>query len=655
VIALTVISAALSAGGQTYLIDFGAAGTPTTFGPAPGDPNFYWNNIGDIAFSSAGQLTNLVSTENTPSDIDIIMIDRFNGVNEAGTTASSLYPSNATRDSLYGNTEAFNGLTSVFPKFKLAGLDATTTYQLTFYASRTGVSDVRETGYTVEGATSDFVALDAANNVEGTVTVYDMKPTAAGEITISIAPTEANNNGNHFTYLGVLRVDAIPPQTPIGFTLQPASQRVAVFQPVTFTAAVTGAYPYTIQWYQDGNAIPGANALTYNIPSATLDLNGAIFAVSVSNLVYGATSTNATLTVVTDNTAPTITSAQSVSGLNVEVLFSESLEPSMAAEPYFYAVNGQTVTSATLLADGKTVFLALAEPISGEFTVTVNNVQDLAGNTIADNSTVSGNVLAIEPESFLFDFGGANTTVNGPAPDDITNAWNNVTSSIGGSDTGEIMNLVTSRNRVTDSGFVILSRFNGANENGVLTGGPFPSDATRDSLFGNTEVFSGLSNIFPSFKLTGLTPTQAYSFSFYASRSAVSDNRSTLYTVSGATTGTATLNAAANTTNIATVSGIKPSIDGEITVSLTPSASNNNANHFTYLGVMKVLPTSVPLKFTSARMANNQILLEWTGSGQLEWTSALDGTWNAVTPAPSGNSYSETLVNGQNRFFRLKQ
>lgn len=57
--------------------------------------------------------------------------------------------------------------------------------------------------------------LDAANNVEETVTVEGVAPTAAGEITVALAPSPNNNNGNHFTYLTVLRVSGSPSSPPL--------------------------------------------------------------------------------------------------------------------------------------------------------------------------------------------------------------------------------------------------------------------------------------------------------------------------------------------------------------------------------------------------------------------------------------------------------
>lgn len=649
-LACCTVAGAWTLHAQTYLLDFGATSTPTT-----NVPPLVWNNITDVGWNPTGQLTNLVGVDNSPSEIDFIVINRFNGPNENGTTTSSIYPANATRDSLYGNTEDWGGLTNIFPKFKLAGLDGATSYSFSFYASRTGVGDNRETAYTVEGATTEVVTLDPANNIDNTVSVLNLKPNASGEIIISLAPTENNNNGNHFTYLGVLRIDAVPPQTPITFKQQPVSQRIAMYRPVTFTASVTGAPPYTIQWYQDNTPIPDAIGFTYQIASAGPELDGARFSVSVSNLVYGAHSTNAVLQVVSDTNGPVVTSVRSVSGLNVELVFDESLEPLSAAELSFYTVNGQSVESATLLADGKTVFLRLTQPIAGAFNVAINGVVDLASNPVAPNTSVAGNVLLAPPEYFLFDFGGGDTTVNGPAPDDLTNIWNNVTGGIGSSDFGELPNLVTTRGRVTEAGLMMIRRFNGSNLNGTQTGGPFAVDATRDSLYGNTELFGTLSNVFPSFKLVGLATNTSYILTFYASRTGVGDNRETDYTVEGVSTQVVTLNASANVTNTVSTTAVTPTSAGEITVSLAPSPRNNNANHFTYLGVMRLVPVQVELKFNKAKLVGGQIQIEWTGDGVLEWASTPGGNWTAVTPAPTGHSHSEAVGSGQARFFRLKK
>lgn len=203
-----LFSAAISASGATFLLDFGAAATPMDPGD---DPTFTWNNVPEsIGTSNTAQLSNLLTVQNETSDINLQMIARFNGSNTNGTLASLLYPSDATRDSLFGNTELFGTLSNVFPEFKLTSLDPSLKYDFTFYASRGGVGDNRETQYTVTGASSGIVFLNVANNVDNQVTLFGVTPDALGEINIRLTPGPNNNNSNHFTYLGVLKIVSVP-------------------------------------------------------------------------------------------------------------------------------------------------------------------------------------------------------------------------------------------------------------------------------------------------------------------------------------------------------------------------------------------------------------------------------------------------------------
>jgi len=654
--AAALLAGAGTALAQTYLIDFGGANT-TIRGAAPDDPNNDWNNITTgIGNTDNGVLSNLVTTAGIPSAINLAMISRFNGVNENGTQNATVYPSEATRDSWFGNTGDHGGLTDIYPKFKLTGLDPATVYTLTFYASRAGVSDNRETGYTVTGGNAGFAALDAANNVDETAVVADITPDGAGEIKIEIGPTENNNNSVKYTYLGVLRIDAVPPQTPLTFTTQPASQRVVQFKPATFTAAVTGSPPHFVQWYQNDQPLEGENRFTLTIPSVTLDMDGWLYSVKVSNLAYEITSTNAVLTVYSDAVPPTATEAVSYDGTTIVVTFDEPMDDT-TYDPSNYKVNGGAAElwAATLNPDGQSVTLSLAAPITGTFTLVLNNVQDLAGNPIASGTTLVGHVVPIDDQDLLFDFGATGTTNGfGPAPNDPVRHWNNVTTTVGSSDTGQLLDVVTVHNVLTPITVAMISRFTGANENGTLASTQFPPQATRDSLYGNTELWSGLENIFPSFKLTGLNPARKYNLTFYASRTSVSDNRETGFTVTGANGGFVALDGANNVNTTATVVMIAPTESGEITISLAPIANNNNTYHFTYLGVFHVWPYAEPSQFLPVTVENGKIKLEWTGAGQLHWAPSVFGPWNPVQPAPT-SPYIEDIVAGESRFYRLAE
>ncbi len=201
----------IRAAANALLIDFGAPDLPTGIGGA--SSALHWNNVpSSIGASHTGRIEGIVATDGTVTGVSFRMRSRFNGANENGTLSSLLFPESATRDSLFGNIESFGGLSHITPRFELAGLSAGVPYTFTFHASRLGVSDNRETRYVVTGATTDSAILNAANNVEGTALVAGMVPDDQGTISVSLTPGTANNNANHFTYLGVLRVDSEGPE-----------------------------------------------------------------------------------------------------------------------------------------------------------------------------------------------------------------------------------------------------------------------------------------------------------------------------------------------------------------------------------------------------------------------------------------------------------
>jgi glucose/arabinose dehydrogenase len=80
----------------------------------------------------------------------------------------------------------------------------------------------------------------------------------------------------------------------------PADRSVAAGQPATFTVEAVGQQPLAFQWRRDNADIPGATQSTYTLPAAAAEDSGATFRVVVTNTLGSATSTAATLSVVTD-------------------------------------------------------------------------------------------------------------------------------------------------------------------------------------------------------------------------------------------------------------------------------------------------------------------------------------------------------------------
>jgi len=457
------------------LIDFGSA---NSLSGQPDPSVVHWNNITSFASSNTGSLSNLVTTAGIQAPVHFQMVSRFNGANENGTTSSTEFPATATRDSLFGNIEIFSGLANVTPIFNLAGLNPVTSYRLTFYASRTGVSDNRETRYTVTGATTLSADLNVANNINNLAIIESIAPDSSGVLNIALSPGPNNNNANHFSYLGVLRVEA----------------------------------------------------------------------------------------------------------------------------------------------------LSVNEPV------------------------------------FLFDFGasGSTTGTQGPPPAEV---WNNLTLDIGATSNGKLEDLIATNGITTQIDLQMLSRFNGANESGTTASTNFIPSATTDSLFGNTELFTGLTNITPAFKFTGLNPGGVYTLTFFAARSGVGDNRETRYTATGATTNFADLDAANNTNNLATVANLRPDSNGEIRIELASGPNNNNANHFTYLGVLRldwvISPARGAALIEPVVTTSGEFTLRLLGNPGVAYTleSSTDlSTWVEVRPVTLEADSQQIAVPASftPAFFRIK-
>lgn len=618
---------------NSVLFDFGADATQTVGGSA--GPTVIWNNVTTaVGNDDFGSLPNLVLTDGTPTDVSILMVSRFNGANESGTAASALYPGPATRDSLFGNTESFSGLENITPVFKLSGLNSASTYSLTFFASRLGVTDVRETRYTVTGGSETFVDLDAGNNVTNTVKVASVVPDGAGEITIALTPGPNNNNANHFVYLGVLGVE-VSGGGKMLVDFGAAGSPTDVVEPPAATSwnnvtATIGSSP--------SGSLTGLVTTNGTVTPMALQMvsrfNGANTAGSTAAKVFPTTATQDSLFGNTEafgglsNVLPEF----KVTGLDAGYAYSFTFYGSRTGA----ADNRETRYTVTGANAG---FADLNTANNVDATVSVANIRPTAAGEIAiglspgpnnnnaNHFTYLGAVqmdfTPVRTPRLLLDFGAAGTPTslgNG----DTDNQWNNITPAVGGTDDGSVAGLVKTDGAATSIGFQMVSRFNGANENGINPPGLYVATATRDSLFGNTEPFSGLENVTPIFKLTGLSPATAYELTFFASRMGVGDNRETRFTVNGAAEATADLNAANNEAETVSLTGVKPNAAGEITVALAPGPNNDNGNHFVYLGVLQVdweaPAVTKPAALSAPVYADGRFTLTVTGSAGATYT-----------------------------------
>jgi len=91
-----------------------------------------------------------------------------------------------------------------------------------------------------------------------------------------------------------------------------------------------------------------------------------------------------------DTTAPTLVSVTVQDATTIDLLFSEDVVETDAETTGNYALdNSETISSATLQTDDRTVRLVTSTLDEGtQYTLTVNNINDLSSNTIATDSTI---------------------------------------------------------------------------------------------------------------------------------------------------------------------------------------------------------------------------------------------------------------------------
>jgi len=98
---------------------------------------------------------------------------------------------------------------------------------------------------------------------------------------------------------------------------------------------------------------------------------------------------------------PLIAAADAEDANHVIVNFNESLDAVEATNTANYSIAGLSINTAALLADNKSVHLTTSSMTSGDnYTLVVNNVQDLALNTILSNSQIGFDFFATMSVSF---------------------------------------------------------------------------------------------------------------------------------------------------------------------------------------------------------------------------------------------------------------
>lgn len=179
---------------------------------------------------------------------------------------------------------------------------------------------------------------------------------------------------------------------PVKVVTPPQGLNLAEGSAAVFKVGYDGTPPYTFQWRRDGADIPDATNDTYTIARVARGDNGAKFTVVLSGAQGAAvTSSEAVLTVNFDAAPPTLVSAAGAPSFDyITVVFSEPMDKASAETVSNYSLSGGVTISAASLAaapgDHVLTLTTSKQAEGAQLTLTVNNVKDLAGNTIAASS-----------------------------------------------------------------------------------------------------------------------------------------------------------------------------------------------------------------------------------------------------------------------------
>ena len=255
-----------------------------------------------------------------------------------------------------------------------------------------------------------FDSLALNQEAEGVVEVLTLSAASlvAGDNVLAVEVHQTSTNSSDIVF--GMTLDATVIAAPV-ITQQPTNQSVTQGQSATFTVVATGTPPPIYQWQKDGAPIGGATDATLRLTGVNATDDGTYF-VRISNLAGSVDSAQVLLTVVPDNSSPTLISAIANCASNkVTATFSERLSVDLqsggsdALDLFNYQISGGvTVLSATISPDGRTVCLFVDALTPGVFyTLDVSGVGDPFGNLIISTqrnfSCFTGPVITQQPQS----------------------------------------------------------------------------------------------------------------------------------------------------------------------------------------------------------------------------------------------------------------
>jgi hypothetical protein len=358
------------------------------------------------------------------------------GANEPplpGTPAAEFFGEfiDLAADGLPGVQAGVNELTLVF-----SNLDPTKQYNFRGLTYRGGSYDQRWSIYSIIGTDSHVdahvdgsanqniftaatfpaaglepneVVLNSGINLEGSLVGWDnIKPGADGEFSIDakqytgLAPYGDPSAGPYAYGFAAIYLAELESSGDLRITeIPPPSQIVAAGQSATLRVVAESPEAITYQWQRSAPGddefedIGGATEATYVTPALTVaDDSGARYRCVVSSDGFEAISGVAELTV--DGVIPSAVAEGSINFNAVYVRFSEAMKSDQLAKIANYQLTGgPTVQSVVVLNPFTARLLTSPQQKSTPLSLTVKDVEDLAGNKVDANLVIDFKTFAL--------------------------------------------------------------------------------------------------------------------------------------------------------------------------------------------------------------------------------------------------------------------
>jgi len=386
---------------------------------------------------------------------------------------------------------------------------------------------------------------------------------------------------------------------------------------------------------------------------------------------------NATNTVAIDTTPPSLQSVVAAGpATQVVAVFSEPVEPGSATLLANYALKAKAsgvplaISNASLSGDGRTLTLGTAAMTEGSvYVLTVNGVEDLAAppNIIPTNTQAQFTYSAVLAY-YRFEEGTGTTTADASG-NNLTGTLLNGPLWVAGKVGQYALDFDGSNDRV-NVGNPTLLQLTGPMTLAAWARPDSVSDSGRIITKGGASGSRGWS-------------LNAESTGSWAFQVAVNSTTLTALEVSGVPLNTWTHVAGVYDPSAAGGPSMKLYTNGLLAKTLTtgvPVAQYNSGVNVSIgaradgttrwngrLDEVRVYaralsqaeiaalmdPPLVRPEFLPPSRSGNQLILDWTGDGKLEWAPTLFGLWTEVIPSPAP-PYTEDLLPGENRFFRIK-